>query len=322
MGKQTIIGLAMLLVVVSLSACDSDSAGNAVVNPTSTLGASGGASTSTPAAVTPTNSPAANSGDTPTASNGSGKLTVYAAASLKDSFTRFSADFKASSGNDTTFNFAGSQLLVTQLQSGAQADVLVTADLPTMQAAISASLVTKDSEQELATNSLVVILPPQNPANIQSIKDLANPGVKIDIAADAVPVGKYAQLALTRLSAEYGYGRDFKDKVNANVVSREDNVSAVVAKVQLGEADAGFVYSTDATAAQSGPVAHMPLKTIAIPANDNPLAVYYIAKLNGAANPSAADLFIKYVVSGKGRDTLASFGFGHPRPMNEPLRKR
>ncbi len=308
MNKRTIIGLAMLLFVITLSGCDSGSAGNAVVNPTSTTGVSIG---------TPVSSPAA-SASMPTASSGSGKLTVYAAASLKDSFTKIGKDFKASSGNDIEFNFAGSQQLVTQLQSGAQADLLVTADLPTMLTAITASLVTKDIEQELATNNLVVILPPQNPANIQSLKDLANPGVKIDLAADTVPVGKYAQQALTRLSAESGYGSDFKAKVNANVISREDNVKAVVAKVQLGEADAGIVYSTDAIAAQSGPTANMPVKTITIPANDNPLAVYYIAKLNGASNPIAADVFIKYAIQGAGRDTLASFGFGHPRSMYEP----
>lgn len=308
MSKRTIIGLAMLLFVIALSGCDS--ASNAVVNPTSTTGASSVVPTSTTgaSAATPASTPATSSG----------KLTVYAAASLKNSFTKVGKDFTTSSGNPVEFNFAGSQALVTQLQSGAQADVLATADLPTMQAAISASLVTKDSEQELVTNSLVVIVPAQNPANIQSVKDLANPGVKIDLAAITVPVGKYAQQALTRLNAETGYGSDFSAKVNANVISKEDNVSAVLAKVQLGEADAGIVYSTDAAAAQSGPTANMPVKTITIPANDNPLAVYYIAKLNGASNPGAADVFIKYVISGAGRDTLASFGFGHPRPMNEP----
>ncbi len=260
-----------------------------------------------------------------TSSNGN-RLVVYAAASLQQAFIAIGKDFKANTGNATEFNFAGSQQLVSQLQSGAQADVLVTADLPTMQSAISASLVITDSEQELATNSMVVILPQANPANIQSIKDLAKPGVKIDLADIKVPAGAYAQKVLARLSAEPGYGSDFKDKVNANVISKEVNVTAVVAKVQLGEADAGIVYSTDATTTQATPVPmpnatppnFAPVKTIEIPANDNVLAVYYIAKLKGASSPATADVFIKYAVSGAGRDTIARFGFGPPRPMYEP----
>jgi molybdate transport system substrate-binding protein len=267
----------------------------------------------------------ANSNPASAPSSGN-RLIVYAAVSLQQAFIIIGKDFKTSTGNAVEFNFAGSQQLVSQLQSGAQADVLVTADLPTMQSAISASLVTTDSEQELATNSMVVIVPQANPANIQSVKDLANPGVKLDLADTKVPAGAYAQQVLARLSAEPGYSSDFKDKVNANVISKEVNVAAVVAKVQLGEADAGIVYSTDATAPQATPVPmpdttppnFAPVKTIAIPANDNVLAVYYIVKLKGASNPATADAFIKYAVSGAGRDTLARFGFGQPRPMYEP----
>ncbi len=249
-------------------------------------------------------------GDNPTPS--SGKMTVFAASSLKEAFTKVGGDFKAGAGgSEVEYNFAGSQDLVTQLKGGAKADVFASADKKNMDAAVSAGLIDGDA-QKLLTNKLVVIIPSKNPANISSLKDLARAGVKLDLADTSVPVGNYSQQVLDKLSADPAYGSDFKAKVNANVISKEDNVKAVVAKVQLGEADAGIVYTTDAAATQRAtPVANIgPVQTIAIPDQVNVIAVYYIGKVKGSPNPTAATAFIAYVLGSEGQKTLADFGFG------------
>jgi molybdate transport system substrate-binding protein len=169
-----------------------------------------------------------------------------------------------------------------------------------MDALISGSYVTQDAPKIFLNNKLVVILPASNPAGLATLQDLAKPGIKLVLAAEEVPVGKYAHQALEAMNGQFG--NDFKDKVLANVVSNEDNVKQVVAKVQLDEADAGIVYTSDAIAAPE-------LKTIEIPAELNVIAKYPIAPLTKSANADLAKAFIGYVLSSDGQAVLQKWGF-------------
>lgn len=229
-------------------------------------------------------------------------LTVYAAASLTDAFTEMGANFQAANpGVTVAFNFAGSQALRTQIEEGAPADVFASANTKEMDILITGSFVASDASRIFLTNKLVVIIPADNPAAIENLEDLARPGIKLVFAAEEVPVGKYAREALDKMSGTFG--ADFKDKVLANVVSNEDNVKQVVAKVQLGEADAGIVYTSDAVAASG-------LKTIEIPAGLNVIAQYPIAPLIKSEKAGLAQAFIEYVLSSEGQAILVKWGFG------------
>ncbi|MEO8287565.1 MAG: molybdate ABC transporter substrate-binding protein [Chloroflexota bacterium] len=236
---------------------------------------------------------------TPTAA--SGEVVVFAASSLKDAFGVVGDNLNTAGLVKATFNFAGSQTLVTQLSQGARADVFVSADAKTMDAAIVSGEIASGTQKLMATNRLVVITEPDN-GKVSKLQDIAAPGLKLVVAGPSVPAGNYSLQMLDKLSADPAYGAGFKDAVLANVVSREDNVRQVVAKVQLGEADAGIVYVTDAAGGKVG--------KIDIPAQYNVPARYYIAPLKNASNPAGAKRFVDYVLSEAGQSVLKGFGFG------------
>lgn len=230
-------------------------------------------------------------------------LTVFAAASLTDAFTEIGHNFESSHpGVTVKLNFAGSQTLRTQLEQGAVADIFASANHTEMDAAVKSGLIDSGSHQDFLTNKLVVVLPANNPASVQTLNDLAKPGLKLVLAADTVPAGKYARQILDNLSKDASFGSDFKTKVLANVVSNENDVKQVVAKVQLGEAGAGIVYVSDAIAAPD-------LKQIEIPTNLNVVAKYPIAALTNSPNSDLAAQFIAYILSSEGQDVLAKWGF-------------
>ena len=241
----------------------------------------------------------------PTPASGTGTLHVFAAASLTDAFTEIGRNFeKANPGTDIAFNFAGSQALRTQIEEGAPADLFASANQTEMEALIADSLIAQDAPRQFLNNQLVVILPANNPAGLEKLEDIARPGIKLVLAAEEVPAGKYARQALDNMNSQFGAG--FKDQVLANVVSNEDSVKQVVAKVQLGEADAGIVYTSDAVAATA-------LKTIKIPADLNVNAEYPIAPLARSENASLAKAFLAYVLSAEGQAVLQKWGFSPPR---------
>lgn len=230
-------------------------------------------------------------------------LHVFAAASLTESFTTIAQHYHQAHPTTTiTFNFAGSQTLEQQMANGAPADVFASADLANMQKANDAGLT--NASQIFAQNKLVVIVPVNNPAGITTLKDLAKPGVKIDIGAPSVPAGKYALQVLDKLAQSTDYTPAYKAAVLQNVVSQEDNVKAVVEKVQLGEVDAGFVYLTDVTVSASQKVTK-----VTIPDAFNVIAQYPIAVTKHAAHPSEAQDFVQYILSTDGQATLASYHF-------------
>ncbi len=157
---------------------------------------------------------------------------------------------------------------------------------------------------EFARNRLVVIVPRGNPARIGRLQDLANPGVKVLLAADAVPVGRYSRDALEKLTRAPGFPQDYAARVLRNVVSHEENVRSVVAKVQLGEADAGVVYRSDVT-----PTSAPFVLLLEIPERFNVVASYPIAALKAAANPDAAAAFVSLVLSPLGQRVLRDHNF-------------
>lgn len=232
-------------------------------------------------------------------------LTVFAAASLTDAFSEIGAAFEsANPGVTVALNFAGSQALRTQIEQGAAADVFASANTREMDALVTGDFVAAGSPQVFLTNQLIVVMPADNPAGLTSLNDLSRPGLKIVLAAAEVPVGKYALQVLDTLDAALGAG--YKDQVLANVVSYENDVKQVVAKVQLGEADAGIVYSSDAVAAPG-------LQKIEIPAAYNVIAKYPMAALSKVADPELAQAFISFVLSPDGQSILKKWGF-YPLP--------
>jgi molybdate transport system substrate-binding protein len=263
------------------------------------LSACGTAATATPV---PTTVPPTEAPVPPTATPAPRTLTVFAAASLTGSFTEIGKAFEAANpGVTVTFNFAGSQALATQLTQGAAADVFASANHTYMDNLVTANLVAS-GYKDFVTNVLEVILPANNPAKLQTLQDLAKPGLKLVLEDKSVPAGAYSLTILDNLSKDASYGAEFKTKVLANVVSNETDVKQVVAKVQLGEADAGIVYVTDAIAAPA-------LQVIVIPANFNVIAKYPIAALTKAPQPELATAFVAYVLSADGQATMKKWGF-------------
>lgn len=236
--------------------------------------------------------------DRPTA-----RLTVMAAASLSEVMAEVGQAFTAAHpGVDLQFNFAGSQQLVFQLAQGAPVDVFASADATQMTAAIVTGRVLTGTPQSLATNRLTIVYPAANPANLNTIDDLARPGLKLLVADPNAPVGRYAQVFFDQVSQSGRYGDAFGDQVRQNIVSYEENVKAVLSKVQLGEADAGIVYTSDAATADVG--------VIEIPDDLNVMAHYFIAPIGDSPQAPLAQAFVDLAVSPAGQAILARHGFG------------
>jgi molybdate transport system substrate-binding protein len=231
-------------------------------------------------------------------------VTVFAAASLAEAFTDLGHRLEtAHPGTRIRFNFAGSQQLALQLEQGATADLFASADQRWMERVDSLGLLAGRA-RVFARNALVVALPRGDPGRVSDLATLARPGLKLVLAADAVPAGRYARAALRALDGRPGYPAGFADRVLANVVSEEENVRSVVAKVQLGEADAGIVYRSDVSGA-----AAPGLRAIPFPAEIGQVAAYPIAPLRSGRAPQAAEAFLELLFSSQGQALLARHGF-------------
>ncbi|WP_326598865.1 molybdate ABC transporter substrate-binding protein [Streptomyces sp. NBC_01803] len=235
------------------------------------------------------------SGDTGGSGDGDGgdsaTLTVLAATSLTDVFTRAGEVYEdAHPGVTVRFSFAGSQELAAQVTQGAPADVLVTADARTM-----ADVAGETGEPAvIARNELVIVTPPDNPADVADLADLADPALRLVLAAPEVPAGRYGQQILD------AQGLDVTPD------SQEPNVRAVLGKVQLGEADAGLVYVTDATAAGDA------VRAVPIPAGQNVTAEYPAAALNGSDHADQAQEFVDWLTTPEAEALLTDAGFRAP----------
>jgi molybdate transport system substrate-binding protein len=228
------------------------------------------------------------------------ELRVYAAESLTDAFNALKPEFeRRHPGVQVRCNFGASSTLRVQIEQGAPADVFASADHAQMQPLVSARLV--GSPQRFATNRLVVAIPATNPGKIRGVKDLARPGLRLVTTSEAVPIGRYTRQALEKLQATKGFPPDFARRVNANIVSREANVRGVLAKVELGEADAAIVYETDARSKR--------VRTLPIPENANVVAEYPVAIVTASRNPTEARNFVQFLLSPTGRALLKRHGF-------------
>lgn len=222
-------------------------------------------------------------------------LVVFAASSLTDAFAEIEREFEADhAGVDIVLSTAGSQALRLQLEQGAAADVFASANAEHIDALHEGAIVEKPIA--FTHNALVIAVPSDNPAGIASFADLPK-AERIVLGGESVPVGIYTQELLDRA------GKDVADRVLARVVSREANVRLVVAKVELGEADAAIVYRSDVAASRD-------VKSIAIPDALSPSVEYFVAPTSKAAQPELARAFVDHLTSEPGRATLSRHGFG------------
>ncbi len=226
-------------------------------------------------------------------------LRVFAASSLAEALTEMAAVFEVENeGVQVEMHFAGSSRLRAQLEEGAEADTFISAD-PRHVDAITHLLV-DSSITAVATSEMVVALADSG-QSIQSLEELAEPDVKIVIALPDVPAGRYARALITDMAQQEGFPGDFDEAVFANIVSEETNVRAVLAKVQLGEADAGFVYRSD--------LRDTGLRSLTIP-DQNPGDIAYVgAALRDSPHHDTAQAFLDLLVSEAGQQILISHGF-------------
>jgi len=235
-------------------------------------------------------------------------LTIFAAASLTGALTEMAKDYEASHpGVIIVTNFDGSQSLRTQIEQGAYADVFLSANTKQLYALRDQSLMENSSIGLFAKNKLAVITPASNPANIMTLDDLARPGTRIVIGTKDVPVGDYARRILKNMANDTAYGPSYEASVLSNVISEETTVTAVVTKVQLGEADAGIVYESDIT-----PENRDKFTVIMIPDQYNIIAEYPTGILASSVQKDEAAKFLAYLKGEQGRGTLANYGFALP----------
>ena len=259
---------------------------------------------SSAATAAPSGAPASGGGPFPTAPRPT-SLTIYAAASLKAALAGVQGAYQAAHpGTTLTISTDSSAALETQIEQGAPADVFLSADMSNPQRLAAANLAA-GALVPFAANRLAVIVPVGNPAGIRTPADLARPGVKIIAAGDAVPITKYAAQLVANLAAQPGYPAGFAAAYAANVVSKEDNVAAVVAKIELGEGDAGIVYVTDATSSTNS-------TSVAVPDAANVPATYAAVVVKASKDQAAAQGFLAWLVGPDGQSILASFGFLPP----------
>ena len=230
-------------------------------------------------------------------------LTVFAASSLTDAFEEVGAAFQQERPDvRLSFSFAASSTLRAQLELGARADLLASADIRQMDL-LQAADALLDTPEIFAANSLVLIVP-EGSDTVRTPVDLAGPGVRLALALPDVPAGAYALVALERMGASVGFDDGFYRRAVANVATQETNVRQVLAKVALGEADAGIVYLSDVAGDRARGVETIPLTQV-----HNVMALYPIAVLRDAREPELARLFVSFLSSPTARAILAEHGF-------------
>jgi molybdate transport system substrate-binding protein len=283
------LGVLLSVLALALVACSSS-------------GASSPSASAVPAATpTATASTAASSAPSAAATD----VTIYAAASLKAALDKTKPVYEASHpGTTLVISTDASSALETKIEQGAPTDIFLSADATNPQKLVDKSL-TVGRGVCFAKNKLTVITPKDDPAKIQTPKDLANTGVKIIAAGDAVPITKYATQLVGNLAKQPGYPMNYVAAYNANVASKEENVSGIVTKVSTGQGDAGIVYVTDASDKAD-------LATVEVPPDANVIATYAGVVVKTSPNPDAANAFLTWFAGPDGQAILSRFGFLPP----------
>lgn len=239
------------------------------------------------------------------------QLTVYAATSLTNAFESLAEAFsEAEAGVEVLLNFANSSTLAAQLNAGAPADVFASANEKQMSLVVEGERISREAVTTFAHNQLVLILSAAYSAHIDSIEQLSEQSLLLVLAAPGTPIRAYTDDMLAAHNKEYG--EDFTERVMRNLVSEERNVRQVVARVALGEADAGIVYQSDVI----GDVADQ-IVTVHIDEEHNQLASYPIAALSDAADAALAIQFVDFVLSAPAQAILREFGFCSPVILDE-----
>jgi molybdate transport system substrate-binding protein len=231
------------------------------------------------------------------------ELTIFGAASLTDALARIETTYEAEvPGADLVIATDSSAALRTQIEEGAPADVFLGADTSNVRALAQAGLCSDSRSVPFAGNSLALVVPSTNPGGIASPADLARPGVAIIAAGPEVPITRYAAQVVADLARLPGYPADFADRYAANVVSEEDNVRGVLAKIELSEGDAGFVYVTDGLASEL-------VVPVEIPPQANAHAIYAGCAIAESPRLGDAEAFMDWLTGPDGQRILDRFGF-------------
>ena len=232
------------------------------------------------------------------------ELTVFCGAGLTGALSEIGEIYENSSNVSVKFNFDGVPALRAQIEQGAYADILVSANLKHMNALMSEGFIVNSTVKVFARNKVAIIVPNDNPANITGLKDLAVPGVKILMGTKDLPAGDYALMVLDKLAMDPEYGPGYKEAVLANVVSQETTVNRIVSKVAMGEADAGFAFNSDVSPQMVGKVTR-----ILIPDRYNVEGDFPVGVLSQSKYPQEARAFIEVLMSEKGQAVLDRYGF-------------
>ena len=241
----------------------------------------------------------------PSPSGAATELVIYAAASLMAPLESVKTAYEADHpGVQLTLAFDSSAALRTQIDQAAPADLFLSADVTNPQKLVDGGL-TSGPVTTFAGNHLVVVVPKANPGSIETPADLARPGVRIVAAGEKVPVTVYTTQLIERLGAQAGYPADFASAYESNIVSREDNVKVIVTKLELGEADAGIVYVTDALASDK-------LTTVQVPPAAAVTATYGGVVVAASLQEAEAATLLTWIAGPDGQAILADFGFVAP----------
>lgn len=242
------------------------------------------------------------------------ELRVFVAASLINVVENASETFEKENNCKILFNSGGSDKLYQQISSGFPADVYMAADSKWTKKLKDDGLLYNSEYWNFTTNKLIVILPADNPKNINGLSELTEPGIRIVVADWSTPVGSYTNQTLTKIESTWGNTEsikykgveweNFRDKTIRNIISYEPSIDYVVSKVKLGYCDAGFTYISDVAVQGSS------LKYIQIPDDVNTIGTYGIATLKDSKHPDLATRYVEFWLSNDGQQLLKDLGFG------------
>jgi len=289
----------ILCIALALAGCTSTTPAKVTTTATPTAGVA----TSAPAPIVTTSTSAPAVTLKPSNQSTQKTLVAFTAASLSGASDTLGSTFSNTSGKTVKFNLDGTQVLKTQVEQGAPADVFISASNTYTNALKGEGYLVNSTVKNLTSNYIIVIIPAGNPGNIHSLADLGTPGKRIAMGTPDVPVGVNTRQVIAKL-ANSTFNSTWNQTLYNNVKTLETTEPGVVTKVSLGEVDAGFVYESSYKAAKNGT-----LSAVNIPVKDNSLQIYTIGIINSTADMATAQQFEDFMLSSAGQKILSDFGF-------------